>query len=143
MREPIFVIVGSRKLRSAPARTLGLLANLPEHVVVGLRSPVEDDPGIFERIVAQVSKALGMKVKWYSPEGPGREATYHRDVRMVREASCVLAFFAEDEMTGGTEHVVEKAIDQMVPVYSYGIRDRMWVLIGSHDPDELWPGFAI
>lgn len=92
-------------------------------------------------MLAQVAKAMALRVRWYPPEGDGREATYYRDIKMVDDSTCVLAFFAEDEMSGGTEHVVEKAIDRGIPVYSYGIRDGKWVLIGSHDPNNAWPGF--
>lgn len=143
MREQVFVLVGSRKLRAAPTRALGYLATLPDGATVGLRSPTSDEPEIFERIVAQVAKAMGLRVKWYAPEGQGREATYYRDIRMVDEATCVLAFFAEEEMSGGTEHVVEKAIDREVPVYSYGLVDDRWRLIGSHDRYDAWPGFTL
>lgn len=142
-REVVFVIVGSRKLDAVPARVLGLIANMPDGTVLNLRKPRSGKPEFFESAVGAAARAMSIEVRYKEPEGPGRESTYYRDIDMVRGASCVLAFFAEEEMSGGTEHVVEKAIDQQVPVYSYGLRDGRWVLIGSHDPDDLWPQFTI
>lgn len=71
------------------------------------------------------------------PEG-GREATYQRDVGMTRKADLVLAFFAEERMEGGTEHVVEKALDAGTPVYSWGFNGSHFVRIGEHDPDNVY-----
>lgn len=144
MRSRTFVIVGTRTLRSIPAHILAFISKLDGRNVIGLRSPLHESPQPFEALMAQVCSLMGIEVRWFRPEpDSGREGVYHRDVDMVHEADCVLAFFAGETMSGGTEHVVEKALDQHVPVYSYGIRDGKWVLLGSNDPDDVWPHFTI
>jgi hypothetical protein len=80
---------------------------------------------------------------WMKPGEGGRSATYERDISMVAGSDCVLAFFADDQMSGGTEHVVEKAIDQFIPVYSFGYRDLDLVMLGCHDPYDAWGRFTL
>jgi hypothetical protein len=139
-----FVIVGSRGLTSIPAHILAYISKLDGKNTIGLRCPLYEPPQPFESLLAQVCNLMGIEVRWYQPElDSGREGVYYRDIDMVRDADCVLAFFAGETMIGGTEHVVEKALDQQVPVYSYGIRDGKWVMLGSNDPYDIWPHFTI
>ena len=138
-------IVGSRKLQIMPGVILDFLAQLPVSAVVQLRCGISTRPGRFERIVNEAAVRLWLRVRWRQPnpdDGPGM--SWQRDVDMVADSDVVLAFFAEDEMSGGTEHVVEKAMDpsQMVPVYSYGVRDGQLIRIGEHDPNESWSKLA-
>lgn len=153
--EPLFIFVGSRRLKALPTMVVTFVSMLPEGAIIGLRKPRTGKPGAFERIVAWYARTMNIRVRYFEPEGPGRASTFYRDIEMVRGASCVLAFFIDEEMSGGTEHVVEKAMDQMVPVYSYGIKEfRLFgqaegegelraVMIGSFDPDDAWGHFAI
>lgn len=115
----------------------------PSHATVLLRHPLHSDPEPFEQMVALACDHLKMDVEWCQPEPGGRQSVYFRDVDMVGKSDLVLAWFADDQMTGGTEHVVEKAIDQRVPVYSYGIRDEKLVLLGSMDIDHQFGEFTI
>lgn len=116
----------------------------PDHATVLMRHPLlQDQPQRFEQMVALACAHLKMDVEWCVPEPGGRHQVYFRDVEMVGKSDLVLAWFATDQMTGGTEHVVEKAIDQRVPVYSYGIRDASVVMLGSHDPDNAFGQFTI
>lgn len=111
--------------------------------MVLLRHPLHGEASKFEQIVAAMMVNLGLPFKWMRPEPGGRAAVYNRDVTMVGKSDLVLAFFAGDQMSGGTEHVVEKAMDQWVPVYSYGVRDDRHVLIGSFDPHGTWEQMTI
>lgn len=64
--------------------------------------------------------------------GGRREANYHRDYELVRDADRVIALFEESAIfVGGTGHVVEKALDQRKPVVSYTCSDGELVFIGS------------
>jgi nucleoside 2-deoxyribosyltransferase len=71
--------------------------------------------------VAVLAKTMGLGVYWYKPQpGEGAGATFNRDAAMVRRADYVLAFFDEDHaMEGGTAHVVDAALNAMVPVYAW------------------------
>jgi hypothetical protein len=103
-----------------------------------LRRPMSRDPERFEQIMAEWMILNERIYGWVRPEGVGRAATYNRDISMVARCDLVLAFFMGTEMSGGTEHVVEKAIDQQIPVYSYGFVEEGMASIGSHDPANLW-----
>jgi len=123
---------------------MAYISKLDGKNVIGLRRGLYEGPQPFESLIAQVCAAMNLQVRWYIPDpDTGREGVYYRDIDMVREADCVLAFFVGEEMSGGTEHVVEKALDQHVPVYSYGRRSDSWVMLGSHDPEDIWPHFTI
>ena len=126
-----------------PGVVIEFLKQLPIDALILLRSGNLTRPGRFERIVAQCCTELWMSFQWIKPEMPGDSgATFDRDVAMVGASDVVLAFFAEEFMSGGTEHVVEKAIDQRVPVYSYGIRNGNLIRIGEEDPNESWVRLA-
>ena len=138
-------IAGSHRLpRGYASRLLILfLAGLPEDTTILLRCGYTTGYGPFEREVAQLAKALGFDVTPCMPEpGHGREGTFARDIEMVGKSSLVLTFVLPEEAgTGGTgtEHVVEKALDQRVPVYTYTVdesgRVARW---GENDPDNEW-----
>lgn len=138
-------IVGNRKLEIMPVVIMEFMAQLPVNAVVQLRRGRTTRAGRFERIVAEAATRLWLTVKWCEPNPEdGEGQTYFRDVDMVASSDVVLAFFAGDEMSGGTEHVVEKAMDpsQLVPVYSYGVVDGRLIRIGEHDPNEAWSEMA-
>lgn len=144
-----YCIVGSHTLNGVPAKVASYLGQLQPADVL-LRAPRVGDPGRFERITAMLCSVLDIPVSWRMPETGGRSATFFRDIEMVGEADCVLAFFDGSAMWGGTEHVVEKAIDRQVPVYSYGIEQEYvgahrWLamrLIGSHGIYPEWDAFT-
>lgn len=137
-------VVGSRKLGGIPRQLVTMMATIfPEHATVLLRHPLHRKPERFELMMERACEAMGFEVDWRRPEPGGRHMVYYRDIEMVGSSDVVLAFFAADVMEGGTEHVVEKAIDQRVPVYSYGIRDERLVLLGSHDPDNIFGYYTI
>jgi hypothetical protein len=115
----------------------------PPHATVLLRHPLHREPERFEQMVAIACEKLGFAVEWRTPEPGGRHLVYLRDIEMVGQSDLVLAFFAGAEMSGGTEHVVEKAIDQRVPVYSYGVRDGELMMLGCHDPWDSFGEFTI
>lgn len=78
-----------------------------------------------------------------SPADESRARVYIRDMEYVRRADLVMAYFSTTEMSGGTGHVVEKAVDQDVPVYSWGLEEghpggRRFIRIGEHDPFGAW-----
>lgn len=96
-------------------------------------------PGLFEQTMAAYCNAHGVIYEWVLPDPMGgREATYLRDVAITRRADLVLCFFADERMEGGTEHIVEKALDVQTPVYSWGFNGHHFVRIGEHDPDNVW-----
>ena len=136
-------IVGSRKLQVLPQAVLEFLMELPPRSMILLRKGVTTHPGRFEQMVAACCTDMWLAWEWVEPELNGDPGTvFNRDVAMVGRSDCVLAFFAEEVMSGGTEHVVEKAIDQTVPVYSYGLRDGHFIRIGEHDPASAWSRLA-
>lgn len=122
---------------------MSFLDQLPIDAVVLLRCPNLTDPGRFEQMVAVACIELWMKFEWIVPDvKEGKSANWIRDVDMVGRCDCVLAFFEGEEMGGGTYHLVEKAMDQRVPVYSYGVVSGRFIRIGEHDPDDMWSRLA-
>jgi len=130
-------IVGSRQWDVLPFPLLEFLQAQPPGTVIMLRKPRDKEPSIFETLVSAACKQFWLPVAWFQPGGGGRSATFERDIGMVSTATAVLAFFVEETMSGGTEHVVEKAIDQRVPVVAYGVMDGQMVTIGSWNPDDI------
>lgn len=104
-----------------------------------MRAPNSGEPGIFERAMNEMAKTLWLSVEWFRPDldlGPG--ATFHRDIDMVKSADLVLAYFKDLEMSGGTAHVVQAAIDFDTPVFAYGYTRQGFTRIGEHDPYAAW-----
>jgi hypothetical protein len=112
----------------------------PADTVVLLRRGNKTKPGLFEQVVSMACQELWwFRVEWVRPDPAlGREATFLRDVELARRADLVLAFFSSDRMTGGTAHVVDKAQDQGVPVYCWGMRGNTFVRIGELDEYNAW-----
>lgn len=97
-----------------------------------IRKPLTRSRRPFEAFVASLAGVLGLAVTDHVPEPGGRQQVFLRDVEMVQAADGVIAYFPEDsEMTGGTGHVVEKALDQARPVRAYAVVKGEAVLIGS------------
>ena len=135
-------IVGSRELDAVAVQLLDWMQAQDGYQVL-LRCPNSGEASMFEHIISLACRRFNIPFGWMKPGVGGRAAVFNRDITMVGKSDLVLAFFLADEMSGGTEHVVEKAIDQFVPVYSYGRRDSKLVLIGSHDPHGTWVGQEI
>lgn len=120
-----------------------LLQELSEDTIFLLRHPRNGEANRFEQIVASWLVLQKRPFGWMRPDEGGRSAVFNRDITMVGKSDLVLAFFDGMEMSGGTEHVVEKAMDQFVPVYSYGVVEHGYALIGSFDPDGAWEQMTI
>lgn len=115
------------------------LHDRPPGMKMLLRSGNHSEPGLFEQVMAKLGSSLWMDIEWVKPDpGSGRAGTFIRDVELVRMADLVLCFFSGTEISGGTAHVVEKAIDLEVPVYAYGFDGSTFHRIGEHDPDNRW-----
>lgn len=135
-------VVGSRSIEAVPHLLAELILKVKDPMVL-LRHPLHGEANKFEQITAAMMVNLKIPFGWMKPEPGGRAAVFNRDITMVGKSDLVLAFFAGDQMSGGTEHVVEKAMDQWVPVYSYGVRDHEYILIGSFDPDGRWEELTV
>ncbi len=134
-------VAASAALRIAPDQLLYFLADgIPNNSRVWLRRGLKGTPGVFERMVAEWCRQYPhVEARWIIPdfdEGPG--AVFNRDNAMVRDSDLVLAFFAPGRMMeGGTGHVVEAAIDQGVPVYSFELNGGL-KRVGEHDLEASW-----
>lgn len=141
-RRPLTVaLVGSHTLTGVPDSLFEFIRTLPTGSRILLRRGMKSAPGLFERTMAAFCNLDGIwcQYEWVLPDPiGGREATYLRDVAMTRRADLVLAYFADDKMEGGTEHVVEKALDAGTPVYSFGRVGDRFIRIGEHDPDDVY-----
>jgi hypothetical protein len=144
------VIAGSRKLPEgkAPFMLIRFLGALPDDAVVMLRTPysIGKLPGLFEKDVDALCDALNIPVEWCAPEptilSPGRVSVYIRDIDMVAKADLVLLFFTnEDSLYGysGTTHLMDKALDQNIPMYAYRVEKYGRVeRVGEHDPENAF-----
>lgn len=134
-------VVGSRAvdLREIAGHILKTLASLPDGTTVLLRRGRHTPPGDFEVFTQALCLQLGINFEWCQPDEGGREAVYLRDIEMVAKSDAVVAYFdADSVMTGGTGHVVEKAIDADKPVYAYAPSDQNRVdWVGGHEPAIL------
>lgn len=136
-------MAGASALGVVPDQLLYFIGDaLPNNSRVFLRRGMKGAPGSFERLVFEWCRQFNhVEPRWVIPDfesGPG--AVFNRDNEMVRGSDLVLAFFAPGRMMeGGTGHVVESAIDQGVPVYSFELGDSL-VRVGEHDPDAAWQG---
>lgn len=95
----------------------------------------------FEFAVHLACTVLSIPVVLFKPEAGGREMTFHRDIEMVGDADLVVCVFPDHApMEGGTAHVVEKAQDKGVPVYSftYDAEKDSLSRLGEWDPAEAW-----
>ena len=74
----------------------------------------------------------------------GRATTFVRDGQMAEASSVVLAFMLPEEAmvdNSGTSHLVTRAIDLRVPVYTYTLDETGRVSrLGENDPDGAWEG---
>jgi hypothetical protein len=133
-------IVGSRTLDLAAVSVplLNELTRLPQESMVLIRSPRNEPRGDFEELLVRLCKALDIDYDFYLPAtGSGRAGVFERDIHMVEHADVVIAYFDPKHiMSGGTGHVVEKAIDAEKPVYAYEVdmTGQRWV--GGIEPPE-------
>jgi len=112
----------------------------PVDTVILLRSGNKTKPGLFEQVMAMACQEMWwFGIEWRRPDPDlGREGTFLRDIEMARECDLMLAFFSSGEMTGGTGHCVEKAMDVATPVYAWGVQDKRFVRIGEMDAGNSW-----
>lgn len=95
-----------------------------------------------DAFIAEAATIMGFTVRRW--KGEGGASNYIRDVDMVKEADVVYAFFDEDHIgEGGTQHVVDKALDQHKRTLTYIFNGRTLDLVGSADPGDGEPdGYA-
>ncbi len=134
-------VAAAAALEVVPDALLHFIADgLPNNSRVFLRRGLKGKPGKFELMIAEWCRQYGhVEVRWEIPDfEEGAGAVFNRDNAMVRGSDLVLAFFAPGRMMqGGTGHVVEAAIDQGVPVYSFELNGGL-VRVGENDPDAAW-----
>ena len=132
------VVVGSRavELSEVAGHVLKTLVSLPEDAVVLLRRGRTTPAGDFEVFTQALCLQLGINFEWCQPDEGGREAVYLRDIDMVQKADAVVAYFdADSVMSGGTGHVVEKALDADKPTYAFAAMGQKGVdWVGGHEP---------
>lgn len=136
----MLVIVGSRDLWVTPeivGIVLGKIAASDPIDTLGVRVPrgADDPTSMLEQFVAKLGPDLGRVITRFQPPSNKREDVYRRDWRMVQNARQVLAMFAPDqEMEGGTGHVVQAALGKGIPVEAYRINEvGRPELLGSDD----------
>jgi hypothetical protein len=109
--------------------------------VVLLRRGNKADPGIFEQVMAETAVTMWLDVEWVRPEEDGgRGAVFLRDYDLVSRADLVLCYFDTTSMSGGTQHVVEAAIDRDTPVYAWGFSGLSFERVGEFDREDIWAG---
>ena len=138
-RGPRIALVASSRLEVYPDALVAWIQGQPADSTLILRRGNKSDPGLFEQVMAKLAQTLWLSVEWSMPDPElGRSGTFVRDVELVRKVDLVLAYFDTTEMSGGTAHVVEKAIDQDVPVFAWGLTKKGFVRVGEHDPHGSW-----
>jgi len=137
---PSLVIVGSGDLWVTPeimSIVIGKILNTPPIHPLGVRVPRgADEPTTpLERFVAQIGPSLGRVIDRNRADTNQKGDVWRRDYDMVEHAVAVLAFFAPDqEMEGGTGHVVQAALARNIPVEAYRLGETgRPELLGSDD----------
>ena len=134
-------VVGASALDVVPDNLLYFLTDgTAASTIVYLRRGLKSKPGMFERLVASWCREMGHpEVRWVLPDPElGAGSVFLRDNELVAASDLVLAFFAPGHhMEGGTGHVVERAIDSGVPVYSWVVGDDI-SRVGESDPEATW-----
>src|SRR5258708_38781413 len=134
----MLVIVASSDLWVTPeiiSIVLGKIVSTDADIGVRVPRGSDEPTGALERFVAEITEGLGRTVvrnrAWTNKEGD----VYKRDCEMVEQAISVLAFFAPDqEMEGGTGHVVQAALARNIPVEAYRMSETgRPELLGSDD----------
>lgn len=127
------VMVGARAFPvvQAGVALCDLLATLPRDAVIFTRGA---ERGV-DAFVAEAASIMDFKVKRFPAEGGA--SNFIRDVEMVKDADAVYAFFEADHIgEGGTQHVVDKALDQHKRTYCYTWNGGSLVLVGSSDGED-------
>ena len=170
------VIAGSRRTPPSIAHNaLGsFLAALPPRSCIYLRRGISTPPGPFELAVAILCHDSTQPpqdrhpladIQWFIPEPSeglrGRASVFVRDHTMFEgpdAASLLLAFLDESDLDtepGGTEHLIQSAMDHHVAAYAWVVEhDNLdvttigeigphWMntrlrLLGSEDPENEW-----
>lgn len=146
-------IAGSRRLPKghAPRLLIRFLAALPEDTIILMRRGMNGQvPGPFEFDVAMLCVILHLADEWFEPQPTattrGRSSVYRRDIDMIEKADLVILFFAADEVAegyGGTQHLLDKALDANRPCYAYSV-DEFGAIdrVGEYDPEHLYADIA-
>ena len=107
--------------------------------MVLLRRGNKAEPGLFEQVMAKLAATLWLDVEWVRPDAEGgRGAVFQRDYEMVSRADVVLCYFDTTSMSGGTQHVVDAAIDRETPVYAWGFTGTSFERVGEFDREDIW-----
>jgi len=87
----------------------------------------------FDQFVTKVAALLGIPVILFPARGGSDN--WERDVELAGQADQVMAFLAPDSLSvekmSGTQHVIEKAMDQRKPVRAYTTVDQRLVWAGE------------
>lgn len=123
------LIAGSRSIQRVPDHLMHFIRVLVSGAdVINLRRPqtiTDRAPiGHVELAAAGACAELHVQTKWWMPEPSdrtrGRVSVFVRDIDIVAGSDLVVAILDPlyDEYSG-TNHIVEKALDQAVPVYVF------------------------
>ena len=106
-------------LKATAGYVLQALVRLDKDDIVLCRANKNTDTDFMVPLLAE---GLGMECVMY--QTMAHEKAFDRDVRMVKGADKVIAFFTEGSpMHGGTGHVVEVALRMDKPVEAYAISE--------------------
>lgn len=141
------VIVGSSDLWATPALASKILAIMvSSEGDFGVRARGNtlrmSDESYFtsmtEELAAKIGDRLGRSVVSFVPMESGSSTAFKRDVRLVKAANEVFAFFgAQGEVEGGTAHVVACALREGIPVTAYGLDDDGGIMEIGHDGGDV------
>lgn len=143
------VIVGSSELWPTPAlasKILAIMVSTESDFGVRARGNwtrhASDDPywtSMTEELAAKIGDRLGKSVVSFIPMEAGSSTAFKRDVRLVKAADEVFAFFGpQGEVEGGTAHVVACALREGIPVTAYGLDDDGSIMEIGHDGGEFY-----
>lgn len=134
------VIVGSSDLWVTPeiiSIVLGKIMTTTPGTVLAVRAPrsAQTPTTQLEKFIWDMAAQFDRVAHMQIPTSNQKGDVYKRDYELVEGADGVLAFFAPDqEMEGGTGHVVQAALARSIPVEAYRMADNgRPELLGSDD----------
>jgi len=136
----MITIVGSSDLWPTPNIASAILTIMVSNEdSFGIRTKKSGEASsMVETLVDRIATKIGCTVHTWNGTVNGSGMAFTRDVAMVHASSKVFAFFMDQDLVGGTGHVVACALREGIPVVAYGLDERGNVVeIGSDAGDPF------
>jgi hypothetical protein len=125
-------VAGSTRFPLDPIVAVEIVDVLRSEMPPGSVMLTRGGKGDFDQFVMNVAEYIGVTVEEH--RGYGGASNWERDVAMVSACEALLAFVDPRNLTveGGTQHLIEKALDAHRPVKAFSVVDSRLVFAGAN-----------